>query len=113
MWAAFSYLALAIVFIIAAIRVETVYFALFFYWTALSLLLVSGAYFFNIARIFRKRENGVIPIYIRWAFIPFLLGAQLYNAWLRKHDKVPPLQQINEHLFFVTGNYWNERLSLR
>ncbi|WP_462176021.1 diacylglycerol kinase family protein [Pseudoalteromonas gelatinilytica] len=101
MWAAFSYLALAIVFIIAAIRVETVYFALFFYWTALSLLLVSGAYFFNIARIFRKRENGVIPIYIRWAFIPFLLGAQLYNAWSRKNDKVPPLQQINEHLFLA------------
>ncbi|MCF2916354.1 dual specificity protein phosphatase family protein [Pseudoalteromonas sp. Cn5-37] len=101
MWAAFSYLALAIVFIIAAIRVETVYFALFFYWTALSLLLVSGAYIFNIARIFRKRENGVIPIYIRWAFIPFLLGAQLYNAWSRKHDKVPPLQQINEHLFLA------------
>ena len=77
MWAAISYLALAIIFIIVAIRVELVYFALFFYWAALSLLLVSGAYFFNIARIFRKRENGVIPIYIRWAFIPFTRGSNI------------------------------------
>lgn len=101
MWAASTYLVLAVAFIIAALRVDTVYFALFFYWTALSLLLVSAAYFFDIARIFRKRENGIIPMYIRWAFIPFLLGAQLYNAWSRKHDKVPPLQQINEHLFLA------------
>ena len=85
MWAASTYLVLAVAFIIAALRVDTVYFALFFYWTALSLLLVSGAYFFDIARIFRKRENGIIPC-IYGGFIPFLLGAQLYNAWSRKHD---------------------------
>ena len=101
MWAAISYLALGIAFIIVGLSVEAIYFALFFYWTALSLLLVSGAYFFNLARIFRKRENGVIPIYIRWAFIPFLMGAQLYNAWSRKNDKVPPLQQIDEQLFLA------------
>ncbi|MBB1331947.1 MAG: diacylglycerol kinase (ATP) [Pseudoalteromonas rhizosphaerae] len=101
MWAAISYLLLAIVFIIMGWQVSPSYFSLLFYWTALSLLLVSGAYFFNIAKIFRKRENGVIPFYIRWAFIPFLLGAQVYNAWSRKHDKVPPLQQINEHLFLA------------
>ncbi|NMM39833.1 diacylglycerol kinase family protein [Pseudoalteromonas arctica] len=101
MWAAISYLLLAIVFIIMGWQVSPSYFSLLFYWAALSLLLVSGAYFFNIAKIFRKRENGVIPFYIRWAFIPFLLGAQVYNAWSRKHDKVPPLQQINEHLFLA------------
>ena len=100
MWAAISYLLLAIVFIFMGWQVSPSYFSVLFYWTALSLLLVSGAYFFNLAKIFRKRENGVIPFYIRWAFIPFLLGAQVYNAWSRKRDKVPPLQQINEHLFF-------------
>jgi len=101
MWAAISYLMLAFLLLIAGWQVKSVYFALFFYWTALSLILVGGAYIFDIAKIFRKRENGVIPFYIRWAFIPFLLGAQLYNAWSRKHDKVPPLQQINEHLYLA------------
>ncbi|MDN3380355.1 MULTISPECIES: diacylglycerol kinase family protein [unclassified Pseudoalteromonas] len=101
MWAAVSYILLAIVFIIMGWQVSPSYFSFLFYWTALSLLLVGGAYVFNIAKIFRKRENGVIPFYIRWAFVPFLLGAQVYNAWSRKHDKVPPLQQINDHLFLA------------
>ncbi|MCQ8878650.1 dual specificity protein phosphatase family protein [Pseudoalteromonas shioyasakiensis] len=101
MWAAVSYILLAIVFIIMGWQVSPSYFSILFYWTALSLLLVGGAYVFNIAKIFRKRENGVIPFYIRWAFVPFLLGAQVYNAWSRKQDKVPPLQQINDHLFLA------------
>ncbi|MGO3301242.1 MAG: diacylglycerol kinase family protein [Pseudoalteromonas sp.] len=101
MWAAVSYLSFAFLLLIAGLQVQSIHFSLFFYWTALSLTLVGGAYIFDIAKIFRKRENGVIPFYIRWAFVPFLLGAQLYNAWSRKHDKVPPLQQINEHLYLA------------
>ena len=101
MWAAISYIVLAVVFIVMGWQVDAVYFSIMFYWTALSLLLVGGAYVFNVAKIFRKRENGVIPFYIRWAFVPFLLGAQVYNAWSRKRDKVPPLQQINDHLFLA------------
>ena len=101
MWAAISYLILACVLIFIGWEIHSIYFSLFFYWTALSLSLVSGAYIFNIGKIFRKRENGVIPFYIRWAFIPFLLGAQVYNAWSRKHDKVPPIQQINDNLFLA------------
>lgn len=101
MWAAISYLILACVLIFIGWEIHSIYFSLFFYWSALSLSLVSGAYIFNIGKIFRKRENGVIPFYIRWAFIPFLLGAQVYNAWSRKHDKVPPIQQINDNLFLA------------
>ncbi|WP_404343184.1 diacylglycerol kinase family protein [Pseudoalteromonas mariniglutinosa] len=101
MWAAVSYLFLALMLIISALNVNSVYFAIAFYWAALSLLLVSGAYFFNLAKIFRKRENGIIPFYIRWAFIPFLLAVQVYNAWSRRHDKVPPLQQVNDDLFLA------------
>ena len=101
MWAAVSYLVTALVFIVLGLKVNSVYFAVAFFWTALSLILVSGAYFFNAGKIFRKRENGVIPFYIRWAFVPFLLGAQIYNAWSRKHDKVPPIQQINDNLFLA------------
>ena len=95
MWAATSYLILALIFIFIGWEVNSVYFAVVFYWSALSLILVSGAY------IFRKRENGVIPFYIRWAFVPFLLGVQIYNAYSRKHDKVPPIQKINDHLFLA------------
>jgi diacylglycerol kinase (ATP) len=101
MWAAISYLLLALLLILIGWKVDSVYFAIVFFWSALSLTLVGGAYIFDIAKIFRKRENGVIPLYIRWAFVPFLLGAQLYNAWSRKHDKVPPIQEINEHLFLA------------
>jgi diacylglycerol kinase (ATP) len=101
MWAAVSYLVTALVFIVLGLTVNSIYFAVAFFWTALSLLLVSGAYFFNAGKVFRKRENGVIPFYIRWAFVPFLLGAQIYNAWSRKRDKVPPIQQINDNLFLA------------
>jgi YegS/Rv2252/BmrU family lipid kinase len=101
MWAAISYLVLALLFIFIGWEVNSVYFSLVFYWTALSLLLVSAAYLFNAGKIFRKRESGVIPFYIRWAFIPFLFGVQIYNAYARKHDKVPPIQQINNNLFLA------------
>ena len=101
MWAAIGYSLLALLLIFIGWEVNSVYFAIVFYWTALSLLLVSTAYIFNTAKIFRKRENGVIPFYIRWAFVPFLFGVQIYNAWSRKRDKVPPIQKINENLFLA------------
>ncbi|MCL1088471.1 dual specificity protein phosphatase family protein [Shewanella profunda] len=68
-------------------------------WTSLSLFLVSSAYWLNLASIFRKRQDGTIPWYIRWGFIPFLLGSRLYNYWARKYDSVPSMQKINEHLY--------------
>lgn len=68
-------------------------------WTSLSLFLVGSAYWFNLASIFRKRQDGTIPWYIRWGFIPFLLGSRLYNHWARKYDSVPPMQRIDEHLY--------------
>jgi hypothetical protein len=55
MWAAMSYIVLAVVFIVMGWLVDAVYFSIMFYWTALSLLLVGGAYVFNVAKIFRKR----------------------------------------------------------
>ncbi|MFY8275241.1 diacylglycerol kinase family protein [Pseudoalteromonas sp. SSDWG2] len=101
MYAAIAYLVLAVVLCAAAVMMKSPYFALFFYWSALSLFLVSLAYIANAGRIFRKRQNGTIPWYIRWAFIPFLLGAQLYNAWQRKNDKVPPIQEVEPGLFLA------------
>ncbi|MCS6121633.1 diacylglycerol kinase family protein [Shewanella baltica] len=68
-------------------------------WTSLSLFLVGSAYWFNMASIFRKRQDGTIPWYIRWGFIPFLLGSRLYNHWARKRDSVPSMQKIDEQLY--------------
>ncbi len=70
-------------------------------WFLLSMTAVTLAYWLNKPGIFRKRSDGTIPAYIRWLFIPFLTGAQLYNAYARKHDRVPAIQQIDEHLFLA------------
>lgn len=72
-----------------------------FAWIAFSLITVSSAYLLNYPSLFRKREDGSIPIYIRWVFVPFLLGSWLYNEYARRTDKVPPLQQIAPHLFLA------------
>ena len=101
MYAAIAYLVLAVILCASASVISHSYFAVFFYWSALSLFLVSMAYIANAGRIFRKRQNGTIPWYIRWAFIPFLLGAQLYNAWQRRTDKVPPIQEVESGLFLA------------
>lgn len=68
-------------------------------WISLSLTLVSIAYLANKPEIFRKNSDGKIPTFIRWAFIPFLLGVSTYNYWVRKKDKVPPVQKIEDNLY--------------
>lgn len=68
-------------------------------WSALSMLVVSTAYWLNTASIFRKRQNGTIPFYIRWLFIPFLTGTHIYNVLARRFDKVPALQHITDGLY--------------
>ncbi len=70
-----------------------------FGWTGFSLIAVSSAYLLRYPALFRKREDGAIPFYIRWIFVPFLLGSWLYNEYARCTDKVPPLQKIEESLF--------------
>ncbi|WP_105201507.1 diacylglycerol kinase family protein [Pseudoalteromonas sp. T1lg10] len=101
MFAAIAYLVLAVILCTTAWMIRLPYIAIFFYWSALSLFLVSLAYIANAGKVFRKRQNGTIPWYIRWAFIPFLLGAQLYNAWQRRNDKVPPIQEVEPGLFLA------------
>ena len=72
---------------------------LLFAWTALSLAVVSSAYWFNTATIFRKRHDGSLPWFSRWLFIPFLLGAGLYNKLARRFDTVPAIQQVSQGLY--------------
>ena len=70
-------------------------------WIGLSLLCVGSAYLLQKPAIFRKKQDGSIPFYIRWLFIPFLLGVQLYNSWARKHDRVPAIQKIDDDLYLA------------
>jgi diacylglycerol kinase family enzyme/protein-tyrosine phosphatase len=72
-----------------------------FGWVTFSLAAVSSAYIFNYPSLFRKREDGSIPFYIRWIFVPFLFGSWAYNEYARRTDKVPPLQKIQENLFLA------------
>ncbi|WP_414827620.1 diacylglycerol kinase family protein [Alteromonas sp. H39] len=72
-----------------------------FGWTCFSLIAVSSAYLLNYPELFRKREDGSIPVYIRWVFVPFLLGTGAYNSWARKTDKVPAIQKIDEQLYLA------------
>lgn len=84
-----------------------------FAWAGLSLSTVSMAYLFDLPWIFRKKINGKIPLYIRWVFVPFLLGSQLYNAWARKNDQVPAMQKIDDNVFLACRLFSSDIPTLR
>ncbi|TPV61033.1 hypothetical protein FJ444_05300 [Aestuariibacter sp. GS-14] len=96
------YLAVSLLLIILAWQTSFWLISLLMLWCSLALFAVSTAYLSGYPGIFRKREDGRIPFYVRWLFIPFLLGVQLYNLYARKTDKVPNIQQITEHLYLGT-----------
>ncbi len=98
---AFAYLGLSLLFFLMGFRVGALYFALFFYWVALSFALVGLAYLVRRPGVFRKRRNGKIPLYLRWAFVPYLLMTELYNGWARHRDPLPSIQQIDEQLYLA------------
>lgn len=93
------YLLGALLSFLIAFYSEYVSITVIFSWISFSLISVSSAYLFRYPALFRKREDGSIPIYIRWIFIPFLLGSWLYNEYARRTDKVPPFQKIEDNLF--------------
>ncbi|PFG45612.1 YegS/Rv2252/BmrU family lipid kinase [Vibrio sp. ES.051] len=89
----------ALISLLAAIYIPQIIISLLLLWVSLSLTLVSVAYVFDIPSIFRKNQDGKIVRWIRWAFIPFLLGARAYNAWERRRDIVPPIQKVSDNLY--------------
>lgn len=95
------YLIASLLSLTAAFLIPNIYFSLLLGWIGLSLFCVSAAYVFNAPQLFRKKQNGSIPFYIRWLFIPYLLGIHFYNAWARRTDKVPPIQKIKHNLFLA------------
>lgn len=95
------YLAGALLAFITAYSSPNTYFTVVLAWIGISLTAVSSAYLLQRPGIFRKKSDGSIPLYIRWIFIPFLLGCQLYNAYARRKDSVPPIQKIGENLYLA------------
>ncbi|WP_133468691.1 diacylglycerol kinase family protein [Paraglaciecola marina] len=97
----FYYALLALLILIAAWAVPNIYTSLGLIWISVSLLAVTFAYLLEQPGIFRKKHDGSIPLYIRWLFIPFLIGVQFYNTWARKRDAVPPIQKIEGNLYLA------------
>nr|WP_136250458.1 diacylglycerol kinase family protein [Ningiella ruwaisensis] len=95
------YILLSVLCAIAAFYVPNWYFSVLLAWVSLSLGAVSFAYVSQSPWIFRKNDRGNIPFYAHWLFIPFLLGAQIYNSWQRKNDTVPAIQKIEDGLFLA------------
>ncbi|AXT40481.1 hypothetical protein D1814_18215 [Alteromonas sp. BL110] len=91
----------ALLALVLTVTVPVLLLKIAFGWIAFSLIAVSSAYLLNYPSLFRKREDGSIPFYVRWIFVPFLLGTGLYNEYARRTDKVPPLQKIEPHLFLA------------
>ena len=102
------YVVLGIAALFIAISIPHWYFSILLVWLSFSLFLVSGAYMFDVAAIFRKRHDGTIPFYISWLFFPFLLGVQIYNSWARKNDKVPAIQEIRPNLYLACRLFPND-----
>lgn len=95
------YIAGALVALLLAMVSPSLILQILFGWVTFSLAAVSSAYIFNYPSLFRKRDDGSIPFYIRWIFVPFLFGSWAYNEYARRTDKVPPLQKIQENLFLA------------
>ncbi len=95
------YLLIAMVFMFFTIVTADNYFRWAWLWTSFSFFCVSLAYLLNKPAIFRKREDGTIPYFIRWAFWPFLWATQLFNAIARSNDEAPAIQEIEPGLFLA------------
>lgn len=97
----YYYLVGACLTFLAGLYAPSLYFSVILFWIAGSLGAVAIAYLFERPQIFRKKHDGSIPFYVRWLFIPFLFGAQLYNTWARRNDSVPAIQKIDDKLFLA------------
>lgn len=95
------YLFGALALLVAAAFTPSLYFTAILVWASMSLLAVSAAYLLDRPSIFRKKDNGSIPFYIKWLFMPFFIGVQVYNGWARKNDSVPAVQKIAPNLYLA------------
>ncbi|MDV6317028.1 diacylglycerol kinase family protein [Idiomarina sp. HP20-50] len=93
------YLTGALVALFAAIVVPGWPVKLALVWCFVALAMVSSAYWMNMAGLFRKRQGGKIPWYIRWLLVPFLLGVSIYNWLARRRDNLPAWHEVASDLY--------------
>lgn len=93
------YLAGALLTLFAAVWVPSWWFRLPLLWCFAALALVSAAYWLDMAGLFRKRQGGSIPWYIRWLLVPFLVGVSCYNWLARQRDNLPAWHQVADGLY--------------
>lgn len=93
------YLTGALVALFAAIVVPGWPVKLALVWCFVALAMVSSAYWMNMAGLFRKRQGGKIPWYIRWLLVPFLLGVSVYNWLARRRDNLPAWHEVASDLY--------------
>lgn len=94
-----AYLGGALVALFAAIFAQHWIAKALLLWCFLALSMVSAAYWFNLAGVFRKRQGGKIPIYIRWLLYPFLAGVSVYNWLARWRDNVAAWHEVADGLY--------------
>lgn len=95
----FYYLSGALAALFIAIFIPGWLLKVVFGWTFIALAMVASAYYLNLASLFRKRQGGQIPGYIRWLLIPFLLGLRVYNAIARGRDDMPAWHPVDDKLY--------------
>ncbi|WP_258240019.1 diacylglycerol kinase family protein [Pseudidiomarina homiensis] len=94
-----AYLAGAVVALFVAIYTPFWIAKVVLLWCVVALSLISAAYWFNIAGVFRKRQGGRIPWYIRWLLFPFLAGVSIYNWLARRRDNVAAWHEVSDGLY--------------
>lgn len=107
------YLAISLLFLVAAAVTGVWWISLISAWTGFSVLCVALAYILNKPGIFRKRNDGTIPTAIRWVFWPFLFGTGLYNWFARKYDRVPAVQKVTDEVYLACRLFPDDIESLR
>ncbi|MDO6526029.1 diacylglycerol kinase family protein [Motilimonas sp. 1_MG-2023] len=70
-------------------------------WLFTALASVTFAYTMNYPALFRKSVTGQIPWWVKLILLPYLVGAQLYNSFMRLYDSVPAIQQITPNLYLA------------
>lgn len=70
-------------------------------WLFTAIASVTLAYTMNYPALFRKSVTGQIPWWVKLILLPYLVGAQLYNSFVRMHDSVPAIQQITPNLYLA------------
>ncbi|MBY6063667.1 diacylglycerol kinase family protein [Pseudidiomarina sediminum] len=93
------YLSGALLTLFAAIWVPSWWLKVPLLWCFAALALVSAAYWLDMAGLFRKRQGGSIPWYIRWLLVPFLVGVSCYNWLARQRDNLPAWHQVADGLY--------------